>query len=69
MARTALDTGSLGHIKSAIEKVKAANQAYSTRVGLGVEVCDIEVRHLDGIIETLSPRDTLYTLQNDLYVK
>ena len=69
MARSAMDTGKLGHVKSAIEKVKAASQLYNSALGLGVEVHEIQVTHNNGINETLSPREALCTLQNDLFVK
>ena len=41
MARSAIDTGTLGHVKSAIEKVKAASQSYNSVLGIGVEVHEI----------------------------
>ena len=69
MDRNALEIDSLGHVKSAIEKIKAANQTYSARVGLGANIEELEIRQTDGTMERLLIRDTLCNLQNELYIK
>ena len=56
-------------MKSAIERIKAANQTYSAGVGLGANVEELEIRQADGTIERLLIRDTLCSLQNDLFEK
>ena len=53
MAISAIDTGTLGHVKSAIERIKAASQSYNSTLGKGVVGHEIQITHKNGSIEVV----------------